>query len=86
MAQLKITYVKSSIGYAQNQKDTVKSLGLRKLNQSVVHEDTPVIRGMVFKVQHLVKVEEIEGTMSDSAQPVPTTSASTVRRTSGGEE
>jgi large subunit ribosomal protein L30 len=61
MAQLKVTYVKSTIGYAKDQKATVRSLGLRKLHQSVIHEDTPVIRGMVFKVRHLVKVEEIDG-------------------------
>lgn len=59
MAQLKITYKKSAIGYAQDQKATVRSLGLRKLHQSVIHEDTPVIRGMVFKVKHLVEVEEV---------------------------
>lgn len=59
MAQLKVTYVKSTIGYAKDQKATVKSLGLRKLNQSVIHEDTPAIRGMVFKVRHLVKVQEV---------------------------
>jgi len=64
MAQLKITYVKSTIGYAKDQRETVRSLGLRKLNQSVVHQDTPVIRGMVFKVKHLVKVEEIDDTSS----------------------
>ena len=62
MAQLKITYVKSTIGYAKDQRETVRSLGLRKLHQSVVHQDTPVIRGMVFKVKHLVKVEEIDDT------------------------
>jgi len=56
---LKVTYVKSSIGYAKDQKATVRSLGLRKLHQSVVHNDTPAIRGMVFKVKHLVKVEEV---------------------------
>ncbi|MBV9786568.1 MAG: 50S ribosomal protein L30 [Chloroflexi bacterium] len=59
MAQLKVTYKKSTIGYAEDQKATVRSLGLRKLNQSVIHQDTPVIRGMVFKVRHLVAVEEI---------------------------
>ncbi len=64
MAQLKITYVKSTIGYAKDQRETVRSLGLRKLHQSVVHQDTPVIRGMVFKVKHLVKVEEIDDTSS----------------------
>lgn len=59
MAQLKVTYKKSTIGYAKDQKATVRSLGLRKLNQSVIHQDTPVIRGMIFKVQHLVTVEEV---------------------------
>lgn len=60
MAQLKITYVKSAIGYARDQRATIRSLGLRKLNQSVIHQDTPVIRGMIFKVKHLVKVEEVQ--------------------------
>ncbi len=64
MAQLKITYVKSGIGYSKDQRTTVRSLGLRKLHQSVVHQDTPVIRGMVFKVKHLVKVEELDDTSS----------------------
>lgn len=66
---LKVTYVKSSIGYAKDQKATVQSLGLRKLHQSVVHNDTPAIRGMVFKVRHLVKVEEIV----DSSAAAPQT-------------
>jgi ribosomal protein L30 len=57
---LKVTYTKSAIGYAKDQKATVRSLGLRKLHQSVVHHDTPVIRGMVFKVRHLVTVEETD--------------------------
>ncbi|MBI3967746.1 MAG: 50S ribosomal protein L30 [Chloroflexi bacterium] len=60
MAKLRITYVKSSIGYSQRQKDTVRSLGLRRLNQSVVHEDTPVVRGQVRAVQHLVSIEPVE--------------------------
>ncbi|RMF04050.1 MAG: 50S ribosomal protein L30 [Chloroflexi bacterium] len=55
---LKITLVKSSIGYSQRQKDTVRALGLRRLGQTVEHNDTAVIRGMVHKVAHLVKVEE----------------------------
>ena len=56
--KLKVTYVKSAIGYPQRHKDTVRALGLRKLGQSVEHKDTPVIRGMVHKVAHLVEVEE----------------------------
>ena len=56
--QIKITYVKSAIGYSKDQKITVKTLGLNKLNHSVVHNATPQILGMVNKVRHLVKVEE----------------------------
>ena len=55
---LKITLVKSPIGYSQRQKGTVSALGLKKLNQTVEHEDTPVIRGMIHKISHLVQVEE----------------------------
>jgi large subunit ribosomal protein L30 len=59
MAKLRIKWVKSAIGYSQDQKDTIRSLGLRKLQQTVEHEDQPAIRGMVKKVSHLVKVEEV---------------------------
>jgi large subunit ribosomal protein L30 len=59
MAKLRITYTKSSIGYSIDQKETVKSFGLRKLNSTVVREDTPTVRGMIFKVRHLVTVQEI---------------------------
>lgn len=55
---LKITLIKSSIGYSQRQKDTVRALGLRRMGQTVEHNDTAVIRGMVHKVAHLVKVEQ----------------------------
>ena len=58
MAKLNITLVKSGIGYAQDQKRTLKALGLRRLNQQVVHDDSGSIRGMINKVRHLVKVEE----------------------------
>ena len=61
MAKIKITLVKSVIGYSENQREIVKSLGLKKLNSSVVQNDTPDILGKVQRVQHLVKVEEIEG-------------------------
>jgi len=57
---LKITLKKSIIGYNQKQKVTVRTLGLRKLHQTVEHVDTPQIRGMVKKVSHLVEVEGIE--------------------------
>lgn len=59
MAKLKVTLVCSSIGRPEDQKVTVRTLGLRKLQNSVIHEDTPQIRGMINKVQHLVKVEEV---------------------------
>lgn len=55
---LKVTLVKSPIGQKPEKKATVRSLGLKKLNSSVEKEDTPVIRGMVNAVAHLVKVEE----------------------------
>ncbi len=57
--KLRITLVKSAIGYSQRHKDTIKALGLRRMNQTVLHDDTPVIRGMVAKVSHLVEVEEL---------------------------
>jgi ribosomal protein L30 len=59
MAKLRITYSKSTIGYSKDQKATVRSLGLGKLNSVIVREDTPATRGMIFKVKHLVKVEEV---------------------------
>ncbi len=55
---LRITLVKSPIGYPQRQKSTVRALGLRKLNQTVEQADSPVIRGMLAKISHLVAVEE----------------------------
>ena len=55
---LRITLVKSPIGYSYRQKRTVRALGLRRMRQTVEHEDTPVIRGMISKVKHLVLVEE----------------------------
>jgi large subunit ribosomal protein L30 len=56
---LKVTLIKSVIGYSARQKNTVRALGLRRLGQSVEHDDTPVIRGMINKVSHLVKVKEL---------------------------
>ncbi|GAB4524904.1 MAG: 50S ribosomal protein L30 [Anaerolineales bacterium] len=58
---LRITLVKSPIGYPQRQKATVRALGLRRMRHTVTHADTAVIRGMIAKVSHLVKVEEGEG-------------------------
>jgi large subunit ribosomal protein L30 len=55
---IKITLTKSPIGYSKRQKGTVRALGLRRMNHTVEHEDSPVIRGMIAKVSHLVKVED----------------------------
>ncbi len=58
MTRLRITWVKSGIGYDDGQRRTVKALGLKRLNQSVVHSDCASVRGMINKVRHLVRVEE----------------------------
>ena len=58
MTKLRITWIKSGIGHKENQKKTLVSLGFHRLNQSVIHEDSMPIRGMINKVRHLVKVEE----------------------------
>ncbi len=55
---IKITLTRSPIGYSKRQKGTVRALGLRRMNHTVEHEDSPVIRGMITKVSHLVKVED----------------------------
>lgn len=60
MAKLKVTLVKSVIGSSETQRATVKSIGLGKLNSFSEHNDTPQIRGMIRKVEHLLKVEEVE--------------------------
>ncbi len=58
-SKLKIRQVKSAINRSGRQKKTIRALGIRRLNQTVVHNDNPCIRGMVKKVEHLVEVEEI---------------------------
>ena len=58
MAKIKVTWKKSTIGFSLTQRRTIESLGLRRLNHTVEHEDTPSIRGMVSKVRHLVEVTE----------------------------
>ncbi|AMT93388.1 MULTISPECIES: 50S ribosomal protein L30 [Brevibacterium] len=60
MAKLKITQRKSAIGYRQNQRDTLRSLGLKRTNDVVVQEDRPEIRGMINTVRHIVTVEEVD--------------------------
>lgn len=57
--QLKVTLVRSLIGRPPEQKRTVKALGLRKINHTVIHGDCPQIRGMINKVRHMVRVEEV---------------------------
>ncbi len=59
-AKLKITQVRSLIGRPEKHRRIVKALGLRRNQTTVIHDDTPVIRGMVFKVRHLVNVEEVK--------------------------
>ncbi len=81
MAKLRITYRKSSIGFSKDQKETVRSLGLRKLNSVVIQEDTPAIRGMIFKVQHLVTVEEVNGDVQPEEKAVSKTTVVRARDT-----
>ncbi len=59
MGKLKVTLVRSVIGHPERHRRTVRALGLRRLHQTVVHEDRPEIRGMVQQVRYLLKVEEI---------------------------
>ena len=59
MVKLQITWVKSDIGYDKTQKRTLRSLGLNRLNQTIIHEDNLAMRGMINKVRHLIKVEAI---------------------------
>ena len=60
MARLKVTQTRSGIGGLQNQRDTLRSLGLKHVHDAVVKEDRPEIRGMVNTVRHLVAVEEVD--------------------------
>ena len=59
MASLRITYVRSAIGQKPDQKATIRALGLRRLNQTIEHQDSHQLRGMVHKVRHLVAVAEV---------------------------
>ncbi len=58
--KIRVTLVKSPIGNPHSQKLTVKALGFQHLNESIVHPDNPSIRGMIYKVRHLVRVEEVQ--------------------------
>ena len=60
MSKLKVTQVRSGIGTKQNQRETLRSLGLKRINDVVVKEDRPEFRGMIFTVRHLVTVEEVD--------------------------
>lgn len=60
-AKLRITWKKSAIGYKEDQKRTIRALGLRRLGQTVEHGDSRAVRGMITKVRHLVEVTEIGG-------------------------
>lgn len=60
MARLKVTQIRSEIGGAQRQRDTLRSLGLKRIGDAVLKEDRPEIRGMVSAVAHLVTVEEVD--------------------------
>lgn len=66
MAKLRVKWVKSSIGYPKDQKATIYALGFHKLQQTVEHNDQPAVRGMLRKVAHLVRVEEIVGETSET--------------------
>ena len=59
MPQIKVTQIRSAIGNKRNQRETLRSLGLKRIHDSVVQEDRPEIRGMVATVPHLVRVEEV---------------------------
>ena len=67
MSRLTVTYRKSAIGYARDQKATIAALGLKRLHQTVEHEDSAALRGMVHKVRHLVSVD---GVAADSPEGV----------------
>jgi len=74
MRTVKVTLIKSAIGFKLNQKRTVEALGLRKLNSFKIHEENDAIKGMIFTIKHLVKVEEVEkvkpAAVKKAAKPV----------------
>ncbi|MDM7926649.1 MAG: 50S ribosomal protein L30 [bacterium] len=63
--KLKITKIHSTIKRKEDQKRTMKALGLRRMNQTVVQPDVPAVRGMIFRVRHLLKVEEVDSSSSN---------------------
>lgn len=58
--KLQVKLVKSGIGFSKDQKATIEALGLKKLHSMVVHADNPSVRGMIFKIQHLLEVKEVD--------------------------
>ncbi len=58
--RLRVTQIRSAISRLENQKQTIRSLGIRRLHEPVEHEDSPMVRGMIATVKHLVRVEEVE--------------------------
>ncbi|MBX5444384.1 50S ribosomal protein L30 [Sphaerobacter sp.] len=54
---IRVTYYRSAIGYSRDQKDTIRALGFRRLNQTLEKPDNPSVRGMIYKVRHLVRIE-----------------------------
>lgn len=68
MPELKITLARSPIGFSEQQKRTVRALGLSRLNQSVLRPDNAAVRGMVRRISHLVKVEDVDGTAGKEAR------------------
>ncbi|KQC11889.1 MAG: 50S ribosomal protein L30 [Desulfuromonas sp. SDB] len=61
MKKIRITQIKSPIGFKVRQKRTIRALGLHRIRDTVIKDDTPVIRGMIEKVKHLVEIEEMKG-------------------------
>jgi len=59
VAKLRVKWVKSAVGYAEDQKRTIKALGLKRMGQSIEVNDSPAMRGMIIKVRHLVSLEEV---------------------------
>ena len=72
MAQLRVTLERSSIGNPKDQKDTVYSLGLHRMHQTVILPDNPSVRGMLHKVRHLVRVQPVDEPVRETAQVNPT--------------
>ncbi len=61
MSQIKVTQIKSIIGRRSDHRRTVRALGLKRINHSVIHDDSPQIRGMIHQVRYMVEVEEVKG-------------------------